>query len=246
MIPVGVEGVRRRPYVTTALVVINTAVFIYFYLQGPAAFNEAVAWLGFRPIDLFSAARLYTLVTSIFMHGDPLHLIGNMLYLYVFGGAVEARTGSIRFSAFYLACGVAASFIHAFIEAAAHHPLGIPCIGASGAISGVLGAYLMFFPRSSVEVMALSLLGLPFILPVPAAVFIALWFLFQLWMGLLTLALPYAAGVAFWAHVGGFVAGMLMAGRLKRRRRVIFSGRVWYEIPIEAWEGFKALRRLGS
>jgi len=237
LIPVGVEGVRRRPYVTVALVTVNTAVFVYFYLQGPLAFNRAVAELGFRPIDLLGG-RLYTLATSMFMHGDLLHLVGNMLYLYVFGGAVEARTGSARFLLFYLACGVAASLIHAFVEAAAHHPLNIPCVGASGAISGVLGAYLLFFPRSSVEVMALSLLGLPLILPLPAAAFIALWFMFQLWMGLLTLALPYVVGVAFWAHVGGFAAGILMATRFKRRR-VVFSGRIWYEVPIEAWEGLK-------
>mgnify|MGYP000250475001 CR=1 FL=1 len=233
MIPVGVEAPWRRSYVTLLLIAVNVAVYAYLVLQGPAAYVQAIVELGLRPMDLLRGTRLHTLATSMFLHGDLIHLLGNMLYLYVFGRAVEARMGSLRFLAFYLACGVAASYIHALVELAARHPLNIPCVGASGAISGVLGAYLLLYPRSSVSIVALSLLGFPQVLTVPAALFLAAWFLFQLWLGLATLALPYAVGVAFWAHVGGFVAGLLMATPFRRRRRVVFSGRIWYEVPIQ-------------
>jgi membrane associated rhomboid family serine protease len=98
----------------------------------------------------------------------------------------------------------------------------------------VLGAYLLLFPWSSVRIMAFSLLGLPIIVPLPAALFLITWFALQLWMGFTSLRLPFSLGVAFWAHVGGFLAGMLLASFLRRRRMVVFSGRVWYEVPVRA------------
>jgi membrane associated rhomboid family serine protease len=234
LIPVGVEGVYKRPYSTVLIVAVNVAVFILYFLQGPRAFNEAVVKLGFTPVNLLRTKELHTIFTSMFMHGDALHLLSNMLYLYVFGGAVEARMGSARFLPFYMACGVAAAYIHSFVELASQRSLNVPCVGASGAISGVLGAYLLLFPWSSVRIMAFSLLGLPIIVPLPAALFLITWFALQLWMGFTSLRLPFSLGVAFWAHVGGFLAGMLLASFLRRRRMVVFSGRVWYEVPVRA------------
>lgn len=232
MIPVGVTGVKKRPYATWLLIVLNTLIFFYFYLQGDVVFHVAIKAYGLAPIDLLRGRKLHALITSMFMHGDLVHLLSNMLFLYVFGGAVEARMGTLRFTVFYLACGFAASFMHSLVELFSFHPLNIPCIGASGAISGILGAYLILFPFSFVNVMTLTLLGLPFIIPIPAVLFLAFWFLFQLWMGFLSLHLPYFVGVAFWAHIGGFITGALLSLPLKRRRYVVRSGKIWYEVPI--------------
>ncbi|RLE48343.1 MAG: hypothetical protein DRJ18_02185, partial [Candidatus Methanomethylicota archaeon] len=118
------------------------------------------------------------------------------------------------------------------------NPLNIPCIGASGAISGVLGAYLLMFPYSKVSIMTYTIFGLPIVISLPAVMFIGFWFLYQLYMGFLSLAAPfiYYSGVAFWAHIGGFISGMMLClilGRQARRRRIIYyRGRRWYEVPV--------------
>ena len=230
MIPLGVGAARGRPYVTWALIALNAASFIALDALGLS--RQAIALYGLVPLRLLRGQALYTLLTALFIHGDPMHLASNMVYLYVFGGAVEARLGSRGFLAFYLLCGLIASLVHVLAELVAGHPLDIPCIGASGAISGVLGAYLVLFPGSSVNIMTLTLLGLPLIMPVPAIVFLAVWFIYQLWMGIISLSLPYFIGVAFWAHIGGFIAGMIAMLPLRRRRAVIRYGKVWYEIPV--------------
>ncbi|RLF16174.1 MAG: rhomboid family intramembrane serine protease [Thermoprotei archaeon] len=240
MIPLGVEGVRKKPYVTWMLVITNTAVFFLLFLS--EALPSAIALYGLTPLKLIKGKGLYTLITSLFLHADILHLASNMIYLYVFGGAVEARLGSKYFLLFYLLCGIDASLIHTCIELVVGHPLNIPCIGASGAISGVLGAYLVLFPGSFVNIMTLTLLGLPLIIPVPAFLFLAIWFIYQLWMGMISLSLPYFIGVAFWAHIGGFLSGMIAALPLRRKRYVVRYGKVWYEVPVRFNTGSLAVK----
>jgi membrane associated rhomboid family serine protease len=139
----------------------------------------------------------------MFLHFDIFHIAGNMLFLYIFGDNVEDALGHIRFLVFYLLCGLVADFAH-ILSLTTQSELIIPTLGASGAISGVLGAYIVMYPRA--KVLTLLLIRLVWIVPIPAAVFIGFWFLLQL----LYTALNIGGGVAYWAHIGGFVAGVVL------------------------------------
>lgn len=200
----------RRPYVTVALMAASILAFFWQLSLGPRAGQLAVYSLGFIPAVFFGEAELpdelalvpasATIVTSMFLHGGLMHLIGNMLYLWIFGNNIEDACGHLRFLAFYLLCGVAAAVTQSFPDPSSE----IPMIGASGAISGVLGAYLLLFPHARVYV--LIPFGFLFVHPVPAGLLLVIWFIFQLLSG--ATADVAGGGVAFWAHVGGFVAGM--------------------------------------
>jgi membrane associated rhomboid family serine protease len=157
-----------------------------------------------------------TLLTSMFLHGGLLHLLGNMWFLWVFGDNVEDRLGKGRYLLFYLLCGVLASLAHVWLTVATGHDTRTPCLGASGAISGVLGAYLVFFPQKRVTVILFRVLA-----EVPAFVAVGTWFLFQLITGLGALgdASRAGGGVAYAAHVGGFVAGLALAPLFALGRR---------------------------
>ncbi len=157
------------------------------------------------------------LLTSLFLHGGWLHLIGNMWVLIIFGDNVEDRIGHPGYLAFYLACGVVSGLTQAFIAPSS----AVPAIGASGAIAGVLAAYVIFFPRAKV-VTFIPLFILGWFINIPALVFIAFWFLLQFFNGVLALGVVSAGGVAYWAHVGGFVCGLLLV--------LVFSGR-WRNQP---------------
>ena len=149
-----------------------------------------------------------TLLTCIFLHGGRMHIIGNMLFLYIFGDNVEDRFGHAGYAVFYLACGVAASLTHLLSAPSSE----VPTIGASGAIAGVMGAYMWLYPRAKV----LTLVPLGFILQmivIPAPVFLGIWFVIQLFQGSM---MDTATGVAWWAHIGGFAAGFVVAGLLGR------------------------------
>lgn len=202
-----------RPIVTVSLIVVVTLVFLWQLSLGARAGQEAVYSLGLIPSVLFGIDRLppalamvppgLTILTSMFLHGGWLHLIGNMLYLWIFGDNVEDAMGHGRFLLFYLLCGVAAALAQALPDPQSQ----LPMIGASGAISGVLGAYLLLYPRARV----LVLIPLGFFLQtvrLPAAAVLLLWFGLQLLSSLLAPA--GGGGVAFRAHVGGFVAGLLL------------------------------------
>jgi membrane associated rhomboid family serine protease len=166
-----------------------------------------------------------TLLTSMFVHAGFFHFAGNMLYLWIFGNNVEDSMGKIRFAIFYLLCGLGAAFVQIFVSPASR----IPMVGASGAISGVLGAYLLLFPHARV----LTLIPLGFftqLVEIPAVIVLGFWIVVQLFNGLLTFNFS-GGGVAWFAHVGGFAVGMLLIGLFKRRtvpwgwqRR-----RMWYE-----------------
>ncbi len=213
----------RKPVVTVALIATCTGVFLWQRSLDAASGRQAVAALGAIPAVLLTEARLpYDLqwiprfaspVTSMFLHGGWMHLLGNMLFLWIYGNNVEDALGHARYLAFYILCGIAALFTQALANPASPYPI----IGASGAISGVLGAYLLLFPRARV----LTLVLLPFYattLKLRAMLLLLLWFAVQL-IG--DLAVPEGgAGIAFRAHIGGFLTGMLLALLLKRYDKV--------------------------
>jgi membrane associated rhomboid family serine protease len=152
------------------------------------------------------------------MHGDWLHIIGNMLFLWIFGNNVEDAMGHVRFLVFYLLAGFAATALQTYVtlDFGTDFEATIPNLGASGAVSGVLGAYLILLPRASVLI--LIFIGLIFIREVPAAFFLGFWFLFQLWFGGFSLVEPQSgAGVAFFAHIGGFAFGLLAVFVFRKR-----------------------------
>jgi membrane associated rhomboid family serine protease len=184
------------PVVTASLLLINTAVFLWSLFD----FEAIVTTWGFIPADFVPV----TLLTSIFLHGSVVHIFGNMLFLYIYGDNVEDKFGKPMFIAFYLSAGVFAGFVHFLSDPSS----AIPTIGASGAISGVLGAYLAMFPRVKVRTIG------PFYMMyrIRASVLIGLWFVLQLILGAFSLA-GYGTGIAFFAHIGGFAFGYV-AGRI--------------------------------
>jgi membrane associated rhomboid family serine protease len=219
MFPVGdINPVWRPPVVTTALVVANVAVFLLQLLLG----TPFVLAYSFVPAELNALlqgaggpAVLLDLFTAMFLHGSVAHLLSNLLFLWIFGDNVEASLGKGWFLPFYLVCGLAAS-----ITQYATAPLSeIPNLGASGAISGVLGAYLVLFPVASVRVFVWPFSLFLGTLGVPAFIWIGLWFVLQLFSGVQELGRVAAGGVAFWAHVCGFVAGLALILLLPRRPR---------------------------
>jgi len=254
MIPTEAAPARRTPIVTWTLIALNVIIFFYLIFKGGKALQIATMKYGMIPSQILAGKKLYTIITSMFLHGDIFHLLGNMIYLHVFGSGVESRMGRMKFLVFYFASGICASIAHIIIQVlfaypiiiyGPYHipirvvnPLDIPCIGASGAISGVLGAYLLMFPYSKVSIMTYTIFGLPIVISLPAIVFIGFWFLYQLYMGFISLLAPfiYYSGVAFWAHIGGFISGMILCLALgrqaRKRRRIYYTGRRWYEVPI--------------
>jgi membrane associated rhomboid family serine protease len=205
--------IYSTPVMTYALVASCIAVFLWQVSLGPVDFNRAIFTLGVIPAVLFGHAQLppevavvpptATIFTSMFLHGGWLHLAGNMLYLWIFGDNIEDRMGRARFLVFYLVCGVAAVFAQALPAPETR----VPMVGASGAISGVLGAYLLLFPHARV----LVLVPFGFILKVirlPAVWVLGLWFVIQLVSSLMAPA--GEGGVAFRAHLGGFIAGLVL------------------------------------
>jgi membrane associated rhomboid family serine protease len=171
---------------------------------------------GTIPYDLFNPAGMFpyiTIFTSMFIHANLMHILGNMLFLWVFADNVEDQLGHIKFIVFYLIVGVAAVFLHSITTPNSR----IPMVGASGAISGVLGAYVVFFPRARI----LSLIPLGFFMRVaylPSLFFIGIWFLYQFLLGFASMGVK-GGGVAYFAHIGGFIAGVLFALPFRKSRR---------------------------
>jgi len=214
---------RRFPFVTYSIIAVNIVVFMFEATMSKEqlqAFFELVAvipaeytaFLRGEPVPLLKL--LAAPFASMFLHGGWMHLFGNMWFLYLFGDNVEDAMGHSRFLLFYLLTGLAATVAHIFVN-----PLSpIPIVGASGAISGVVGAYFLMFPTARV----LTLVPIFFFVDIvllPAVVFIGMWFLFQFWSGLLSLAVPHLGGVAWWAHIGGFIAGLILAPIMRERRK---------------------------
>jgi membrane associated rhomboid family serine protease len=223
------EPVLRWPVVTWLLIGVNVWAFLNELLLG-AELEAFVQTWGFVPARYFALAELnpqdwvgryLPIFTSMFLHGGWLHLLGNMLYLWIFGDNVEDRLGHLRYLLFYLAAGVFAALAHAHLAPDST----IPTVGASGAISGVLGAYVVLFPRARVYTLVPFVFLFFGVLEIPAGVYLGLWFAMQLFNGAIGLTVPadVSGGVAWWAHIGGFVMGMAVASlvrvRLRERRR---------------------------
>ncbi len=246
LFPIGDDNRDRTitPFINYLLILVNIFVFVYFQdfgenekftykfstvpeeiitgkdivtgeetYENPATGERfTMPGLGATPITVY-----ITLLTSIFMHGGFAHIFGNMLFLWIFGDNIENRLGHFRYLLFYLVCGVLASLAHVYSTAALGGDLLIPTLGASGAISGILGAYILLFPKKRV-----SIIMFYFITNVPAYAAIGLWFIFQLISGLGLLgAGSQGGGVAYGAHIGGFIAGMVLINffSIGRRRR---------------------------
>jgi membrane associated rhomboid family serine protease len=202
---------RSYPIVNTTLILLNVLVFLYQYTLPPYAFktfmiaNATVparfpAWLfGHAPFE----AAFLPLLTSMFLHSGIAHIAGNMLFLWIFGDNVEDFYGHFTYLLFYLVCGIGSGLLHVLFNLNS----AVPALGASGAISGVMGAYALLYPRSRI----LTLVFI-FLVPIPAVIILGYWFILQFLSGISSLAVGAGAsgGVAWWAHVGGFLLGMLI------------------------------------
>jgi len=225
MIPISDEGgrLRRFPVVTVSIIALNAFVFLYEMSLGDRNLQVFVLRYGVIPLEITSGRDLVptipwpiwaTLVTSMFMHGGWMHIIGNMLYLWVFGDNIEDALGHGRYLAFYLVCGLAAAGAQILVDPSSR----VPSIGASGAVAGVLGAYLLLYPQHRIN----SLIFLGYfvrMVQLPAMLVLGFWIVLQLFTGLASFGVE--TGVAYWAHIGGFAAGMalILPVFLGRRQR---------------------------
>ncbi len=219
MLPIGDEfhGRTRTPYVTYALVAINVAIFLYELFLPDRMLTEFIYQWGVIPAEISNQQRLFTLISSMFLHGGWLHLIGNMLFLYVFGDNIEDTMGHVRFLLFYIVCGLGAGLAQVLINPASQ----IPLIGASGAIAGVLGAYLVLCPHGRIRTL-LFLGAFGFVRLIPAWVMLGYWIVLQFISGFMALGVrtEETGGVAFWAHIGGFVLGAVLVFLFRDRSAV--------------------------
>ena len=217
MFPISDTVPRRNPPITTWLLILtNCLIFLvelsvpeparvnFFHLFGivPARFThpEWAVSAGF-PMGTY-----WPFLTSMFLHGNWMHIIGNMLALYIFGDKVEDRMGPARFMVFYVLCGVVSGVVHCFVNPAST----VPTVGASGAIAGVMGAYFVLFPTARVIVL-FPIVFIPFVFELPAVLYLGFWVMSQLFSGTLALAnAQNVGGIAWWAHVGGFLTGMVL------------------------------------
>jgi len=228
MIPISDQNpTRTTPYVTYLLIALNVLAFLFErQLIGDHGESYVISGYGLVPtrISADPSGEAFTIFTSMFMHGGFGHLAGNLLFLWIFGDNVEDAIGHLRYVGFYLLCGVCAALAQVLTN------IGSPAamVGASGAIAGVLGAYLVLYPRAPITVFV----GF-FLISLPAWVVVGFWFLLQLSGGWAALGLDAGSGVAFFAHIGGFLAGVLGV-------RPAMIGRV--RLPASRFTGFRAVR----
>ena len=209
---------RRFPVVNTGIIGLNVLVFLLEFVLGPAQLEQITYRWGLVPADIWQGAGLetwLTVFTSMFMHGGWWHLISNMLALYIFGDNVEDRLGPFRYLLFYLFAGLAASAVHLV----AYRQSILPTVGASGAIAGVLGAYLVLYPDARV-ITLVPIFYFIRIVEIPALIYLGFWFVSQLFNGLFSLAYAdvfQGGGVAWWAHIGGFAFGLAVVWLIRPR-----------------------------
>jgi membrane associated rhomboid family serine protease len=238
-IPLGDNAPRSSyPILTLTLIVINVLVFLYESTLGPQGFEGFVMSYGSIPKEIIQGRDIFpysnlpspylTLITSMFLHANWLHLIGNMLYMWVFADNLEDRMGKFRFLCFYFICGIIASFTQIAVSMMSGNPqaLSVPSIGASGAIAGIMGGYIMLFPTARVYTLwAVFIIG---VIELPAFFVLGLWILTQVFSGLASFGGQALGGVAYAAHIGGFFAGLFLVklfdrgpqgGRLRGRWR---------------------------
>ena len=207
------------PVVNTAIIALNLLIFVFEFTLG-RQMDAFIREFGLTPVRFYWGLHhdlsdaILPIFTSMFLHGGWIHVLGNMWFLFIFGDNVEDRLGGLRYLIFYLLSGVAAALLQAYILSGSNAPM----VGASGAIAGVLGAYLVLFPRARVA----SLVPILFIFTIvelPAIVFLLFWFVSQLFSGLFVLNGGSGSGVAWWAHIGGFAFGMVAGLLFTPRRR---------------------------
>ncbi|MBS1841387.1 MAG: rhomboid family intramembrane serine protease [Acidobacteria bacterium] len=209
---------RITPFINYALIIANSIVFLYEITlphRAQASLAMVYGTVPVRFVHLLSGhghfeATLLPLFTSMFLHAGFAHLLGNMLFLWIFGDNVEEFFGHIGYLAFYLFCGVASGLAHVFFNLHAN----VPAVGASGAISGVMGAYILLFPRARILTLVLI-----FLVPIPAFLILGYWFLLQFAAGVSSFGAMATGGVAWWAHIGGFLTGLLITAFVNRERR---------------------------
>jgi membrane associated rhomboid family serine protease len=214
---------RSVPIATRALILINVIVFFFELGMSQQSLEQFAYLFGLVPARFtdpewaasvgFPVGSYWPILTHQFLHGGLLHVVSNMWMLWIFGDNVEDRMGPVRFTIFYLLCGSVAGLAHLFTNPDST----MPSIGASGAIAGVLGAYFVFFPTARLIVM-FPILFFPFFFEIPAIFYLAIWFFIQLFSGTMALVGPqHAGGIAWWAHIGGFVAGILLCWLFVKR-----------------------------
>ncbi|MFL2983316.1 MAG: rhomboid family intramembrane serine protease [Candidatus Neomarinimicrobiota bacterium] len=190
------------PYVTYLIIVVNILIFLFqFHLIGsnPHSIKNIIYSFGFIPNQF----NPFNIITSMFIHGGIGHLVGNMWFLYIFGDNIESILGHLRYFYFYLFCGIGAAVVQFLIEPTST----IPIVGASGAIAGILGSYMIKFPKARVHVFAVIIIFITTFI-VPAQIVLGIWFIIQLSSGLSSLGIDTTGGVAWFAHIGGFMIGI--------------------------------------
>lgn len=214
MFPLYDESVpsRKLPFLTISLIVINIFIFLFIYFSPD--FEKIVFEYGTIPSRILKGETFSTLITSMFLHGGFLHLIGNMWFLWLFGDNIEHNLGKIKFAIFFFLCGILAGLFHVFL--ASGQDINIPVIGASGAISGLLGGYLILYPKNKIRAFFSFFFRplfffRPIIFSVPAFFYIGIWFLFQF------LSVGEPSSIAYFAHIGGFIAGMIIVLLLRKK-----------------------------
>lgn len=212
--PVGDDNIvgGHKPVVAYTLLALNVLVFLFQITLDPAQIEFLLTDFGIIPLEISQGQDLYAILTSMFLHGGLMHLVGNMLFLWIFADNIEAVVGSKFFLIFYLAGGLFAALVHVYTDTSSV----IPTVGASGAISAVMGAYLVMFPKSRIKMSILLFKSFY----IPAIAFLGLWFIQQVFSGVGTYApetAESAGGVAWWAHIGGFVYGIFAGWLFKNR-----------------------------
>ncbi len=229
MIPIrDLNPSRSFPVVNVSIIVICSLVWLYEWslsgrvlltLQGQvSALDIFIQEYGLVPAEVLK--QPHTMLTHMFLHGGWFHIIGNMWFLWVFGDNVEDRLGKFKYVVFYLSTGLAAALTQTFVSLLFGGG-NVPMVGASGAVSGVLGAYMKLFPHARILALVPVFFFLTFV-ELPALVFIGLWFLIQILNGIVSLPLVGLGGVAWWAHIGGFIAGYSLIDKLFLRRRYYY------------------------
>jgi hypothetical protein len=202
------------PYITIGIIVVNVLIFLY-ELSLDSGLGVFVMKFGIVPLkvsnysqvpDLTFISTFFPFISSMFLHGGFIHLIGNMWFLWIFGDNIEDKLGHFKYLGFYILCGIIASSVHVFFNSQSN----VPCIGASGAIAAVLGAYMVTFPRARVVTIVPLFIFIQ-IIELPAVVVLGFWFVIQFFNGAVSItASASGAGVAWWAHIGGFAAGVII------------------------------------
>ncbi|MGH7492356.1 MAG: rhomboid family intramembrane serine protease [bacterium] len=217
MIPLKDDNPRVTfPLINTLLIVVNVAVFLHEMFLPEVEMEQFIQSYGAIPLHVSQGMHYSGLFTSMFLHGGVLHILGNMLYLFIFGDNIEGSMGSIRYLVFYVLCGIGAAISHILIDPGSE----VPMVGASGAISGVLGAYMLTYPKARVLVL-LPILFYVSTFRVPAVVVLGLWFLNQLISGFFSTGNDQnlGGGIAWFAHIGGFVLGILLVKFFAKKQR---------------------------